>query len=139
MTRRSASKTCTHLHDLSTDIVIEKHEKLIAEFKEFFDKLGNNQDTLLEMVRQFNDGKSTREMGVAPLSDNLLQDRITDKIQTGQYADGREREFSAKTNESTWNAFLQLANETGLSQKECITLSLQLFIDFCRQTLQQQE
>lgn len=128
-----------HLQSLSKDITMEKHQYLINEYKKFFDELGNDKNVLFEMIGLYKEKRAVSELDIDQGSIQLLQDRVKNKIPTIDTGEAKEIDINATTSLETWNKFNDMVHKTGLSQTDCISLALRLFVDYCSKVLAQSD
>jgi len=124
-----------HLFSLTKDITMEKHQRLISEYKKFFDELGSDQSTLFEIISLYKEKKAVTELGVDQKSIQILHDKVKGKIPKVPDGNTKEVNIETATTQDTWEKFNDMVHRTGLKQKDCITLSLRLFVDYCTKIL----
>lgn len=124
-----------HLYSLTKDITIEKHQRLISQFKKFFDELGSDQSILFEIISLYKEKRTVSELGVDQKSIQILHDKVKGKIPKVPAGNHKEISIETTTTQDTWEKFNDLVHRTGLKQKDCITLSLRLFVDYCTKIL----
>ena len=124
-----------HLFSLTRDITMEKHQRLISEYKQFFDELGSDQSILFEIISVYKEKKVVEELDVDQKSIQVLHDKVKGKIPKVPPGNNKEISIETITTQDTWEKFNDMVHRTGLNQKDCITLSLRLFVDYCTKIL----
>jgi hypothetical protein len=125
----------SYLSELTKDITLEKHQQLIGEYKQFFDELGSDQNILFEIINVYKEKKGIAELGVNQESIQVLHDKVQSKIPKLQIEDNKEISIETTIAQNTWDKFNDIVHKTGLDQKDCISLSLRLFVDYCTKIL----
>ena len=125
----------SHLTELTKDITIEKHQRLIGEFKQFFDELGDDQNILFEIINVYKEKKGITELDADPESVQELHNKVQSKIPKIKTRVHKEIRIETTTTKDTWDNFNNMVQRTGLNQKDCISLSLRLFVDYCTKIL----
>ncbi len=67
--------------------------------------------------------------------DGIPKEKMATTVPSDSNQKGMEVELKVKANKDIWENFIHMAAKTGSSQKDCLNLSLRLFIDYCHKTL----
>lgn len=124
-----------HLQSLSREITIEKLNRRVDEYRDFFSRLKKDQQILFELIENYKKNQQIPDRQPSEPVETLILEHLQHRRSGSLPHKDVEVNLTTQVSDHTYSQFKTMVERIDLSEKDCVELALRLFVEYCQKNI----